>query len=140
MQNDFPELSCISGSRSHDPRQVKYSHGVFEQVTKGSIQKYQLLSGYLEKSVCHKTKIFGPLKQLKSHDNQCKLGIFFFKWTVSLGQECITLNPGVFFIFAVFQVMFCKRPHIKKPNDLEMQTNSKILRLWRNEVFCILSQ
>ena len=42
-------------------------------------------------------------KQLKSHCNQCKLGMFFSKWCISLyGIESF----GHFFNPAVFQVMF----------------------------------
>ncbi len=32
VQNDFLKLSCISGSRSHDPGQIKCAHGFFSQV------------------------------------------------------------------------------------------------------------
>ena len=41
------------------------------------------------------------------------------EYCVFLGQECITLNPGVIFILAVVLLMFCHRLHIKIWNNLE---------------------
>ncbi len=61
----------------------------------------------------------------------------FFKCCVPLGEECITLNHGVVFILEV--VMFCKRPHVKISNDLEIQTEFQRLcngKLAGETVFC----
>ena len=43
MQNDFLELSYISGSRSHDPGQIKCARGFFLQVLKSPVQKYKIV-------------------------------------------------------------------------------------------------
>ena len=48
----------------------------------------------------------------------CSL-VFFSKRCISFGQECMVLNPGVFFNSAVFQVMLQKWFHIKISNGLE---------------------
>ncbi len=41
IKSNFPELSCISGLRSHDPGQVKYTHKFFWHIAKIPVISYQ---------------------------------------------------------------------------------------------------
>ena len=82
--------------------------------------------------VCH---VLEFVKLFKSHYNQCKFGIFS-KWCISLDQECMLLNSGVFFNSAVLQVITWIRSYDMK----QLYDNGSILHLsdsmyywWINE-------
>ena len=81
MQNYYPELSCISRSRSHDPGQIKYAQGIFWPIytllQKKSNFPFYISFDYecmllktnwsLGHHYMYNKKIFGPLQYDNNH-------------------------------------------------------------------------